>query len=338
MRNLAEDKHTRGESLCQLWRQLKAETPRSGAYSDEKREDHVIAAFAEEYAQEIIEAVAGDPVGRVFCGLWIVIDGKQARVRVDGDLTAILEGVRRVLDSYAENRKKPAGEQAKAYVSETLTEFREQRIARVRELTPAELLSAVLKVPRPNAAVILEHLTSEQQRDLLWLLQKRAGGKRLIFSPGDLSLEHEPDDGERWLMWYIARLIVTAPEVMGCFSDDSPRPTIVVLGEGGRPNLTDTAGQPLNLAGPQLAHLFMTLANESNKYGHQIKDPESVSRIARSLDVSRARVNRWLKEDPPIELAPDGKGGVNIRSTLGDMLRSIEIAKGRKRGPRPKGS
>ena len=338
MRNLAVDKRVRGEGLCELWRLLKAEAPRSGANSDEEREDHVIAAFAEEYAQEIIEAVGGDPVGRMFCGLRIVVNAKHERVRIEGDLTVVLEGVRRVLDSCAKNCKRLTDEQVKACVSATLAEFREKQIARVRERTPAELLPLVLNAARPMAAVILRHLTFEQRRDLLWLLQERAGGKRIIFSPDDLTAEHEPDDRERWLIWYIVRLIVTDPRVKGRISDDSRRLTIVVLGEGKQPNLTDTGGRSLNLAGPQLAHLFMTLAKESNKYGHQIKDPESVSRVARSLGVSRAPVKRWLKEDAPLELASDGKGGVNVRFTLTDMMRSIEITRGRKRGPKPNGS
>jgi hypothetical protein len=207
----------------------------------------------------------------------------------------------------------------------------------LKGLTPDQILNIATMLPRRQAALVLDRLSLPQLDALMELVHRRRGEKRTEFR---LTLEHEPKDALLWLAWYAARLIfkdqfLERPDTR----KNRPPVTFLLINSGGRIGVPrkNKRGEPIDLAGPLHAKFFQRLGRELSKHGHDIKDPLSVSRIARSLGVDRDVVNRYLKRaDELPDPIPDGEGGVYMPLTPHDLLRSAEIATPNKPGPSPK--
>ena len=150
---------------------------RNGAIKDEQREEELIDAVIEAALSEIVAVVLEGRVARVFCNLWYVVhhysNNSPGHISVEGDYTAVREGIRGAADDFANNREKPVSEYIKYSIAVDFVRLRDKHIAAVHKKRPEELLHMVLSWRRPNAAVLLEHLTFEQRDRLLELLFAR---------------------------------------------------------------------------------------------------------------------------------------------------------------------
>ncbi len=89
---------------------------------------------------------------------------------------------------------------------------------------------------------------------------------------------------QAWLHWYIWCLRMHKAETRRI---SGGVPLVVVVADGDRLLTSDITGLPADPLGPIHAPVYRALGRELNRHGHPIKDPESESRIARSLGVSR---------------------------------------------------
>lgn len=325
MQTNAEDREVQARRICDLWRRLKEKPPRSGAVTDEKRRAELVEKLLYLCLPGVYEAVAQDHVSRVFCGLLIVCDTELKPKQIVGDFSTLREGARHALDTYPANRDKPVSVHVKTCVSEKLASWRDKSIARMRESRPEEVLSAVLEVPRYDAAVLLDHLSPEQCSDLKYALYPKLSESPVIH----LQTDREPEDVHSWVYWYLHRSQLTRPEVKQDLGG-IPKDAITVR----RGAVRHKAGKVIFPLGPMYAHVWMALGGEINKYGRDIEQPQSVNRIAKSLNVSHGTVTAWLAQDlPGLNIRPDGEGGVFWDFTLATVARCVEIVVGGKRGP-----
>jgi hypothetical protein len=189
-------------SLLVLWQRLQDERPpRDGATTDEQREEGLVDRIIEMSGPEIKAAVGDDRVARVFCDLWYVIhhfpdDPTTDYTSVEGDNTAVREGVRIAAENFSENRARPVSEHIKDSIAAELARLTARHIAETQKKSPEELLSTVLDWPRLNVAVLLEHLTFEQRDGLLELLFARVDRSLVV------RLKDEPEDELQWRIWY----------------------------------------------------------------------------------------------------------------------------------------
>jgi hypothetical protein len=307
------------QKYLELWQQLLARPPRSGKVSDEEREQKLIDKMIPIAAPEISGAFHEDFTARVFCDLFSIDDAAAGEEQV---LAVIPKGLKYAGRTFAENCDKPVGEHIKSCIAAELASLRDKRIVETQKKSPEELLSVVLGWPRLNAAVLLEHLTFEQRSGLLELLFAHT---ELM----EIRLEDEPEDELLWRLWYTAVLQVIDPAVRDLL-EGIERPIIVLLGEEwGKPIPAEK-----NPAGPLHAKYFHLLHRELSKDGNAVKDPTSVSRVARLTGVkSRSTIDRYLASGAEVALTKDGRD-VHVRFTPDDILRSIEAVRGKKRGPK----
>lgn len=313
---------------------LKAQSLRSGAVEDERREAAVIGRFLGLCLPEACRTLDEDPVGMVFCDLRL-IDAAPTVRRIEGDLSVLIDGVRIALDTYCQRRPEHLSEHIVASVSRALAERRDRRIARLNKLRPEEVVTKVLGLVERNAryhaAMLLDHLTFGQLVRVLDILKTELRGKVSILR---LGRDHEPQDGVLWLAWYAGRLCALEPGVReklteGALADH----TFVLIREEGAPQRTDRRGDPLNLAGPMWVKHVNKLARISGR-----PEEGSISAVARSHNVSRDIVRRWKQKgvDLPEPFVDGNRVGIDF--TVDDALHALEIVEGQKRGPQPKRS
>ena len=224
----------------------------------------------------------------------------------------------------------------KRCVGDVLREREAEQRNRLRQLTAEQALGIATRLPRDQAAFVLDRLSQRQRHALIELVHRHKGGegRREI----SLNPRHEPKDALLWLVWYAARRNAEHPLIERASTrENRPPQTFVLIDPGGKigTQRKNKRGEPIDLAGPMHAKTFAMLGRELSERGYPIKDPLGKPRIAKSLGVSRDIVRRYLKRaDELPDPFPDG-GGVTIKFTLGDLLRSAQIAKGYERGPKP---
>jgi hypothetical protein len=334
MGSLAEDDRLqRLQELLVMWQRLQDEHPlRDGAITDERRKEGLIDAIIDASAPEIVEAVVEDRVARVFCGLRYVVHHFPAgnatdRISIEGDLTAVREGIRTAGDKFGENRNKPVSEHVKDSIAAELARLTERQIVATQKKRPEELLSKVLDWCRHDVAVLLEYLTFEQRDGLLELLFARADRSLVVW------LRDEPEDELLWRIWYTAVIQAYDWKLSKVLQEDT-RPIFVPVG-GLRRN---PPPKGINPAGPMHARFYQQLVKELRQAGHDIQDPDSKSRIARLTGLDRRAISRYLDSDVQVGIAPDEKGRVRVQFRLKDLQRSAEVSRGKKRGRKTKGS
>jgi hypothetical protein len=310
------------QKLLELWQQLLAGDPRSGEVSDEEREQKLIDRMIPIAAPEISGAFHEDFTARVFCDLFSIDDAATGEEQV---LAVIPKGLKHAGHTFAESRDKPVGEHIKSCIAAELASLRDRLIVEAQDKSPEELLSVVLDWPRLNAAVLLEHLKFEQRSGLLELLFARTERKSLYMWLGD-----EPEDELLWRIWYTGALQALHSATR---SDENSRPVITLLGEGwGKP-----PPKGVNSAGPMHARFFQQLVKELGRSGHVMRDPDSVARVARLTGKSRSTIDYYLSSGVQVEVSVDDKGNVRAQFRPKAIWDSVQIARRRKRGRKPRG-
>jgi hypothetical protein len=328
-----KDRHVQIRELFHLWADMKAGAPRSGKNTDEEREAAIVLKLLGLCRQEVFEAVAADEAGRVLCGLWLVIDPSAGKIHLRGNVNIVHAGITRTLRGASRRIGRNGVALVKAGVTAELAERRDGRIAVLRECKADEILPRLVRGVSQglhyNMAVHVDHLAEKQRAGLLAALRMRLREESVVY----IRMDREPEDPHEWLFWYIyhsafARLV--ADQRM----DGIPREVMVAPAGSVRSSQKGEAGVVFPL-GPMFAHVYKEQAKELRKHGHPIKDYASVNRIAKSLKVHHDTATAWLKEDlPGLVVEPDGKGGVYYTFNVSTVRRSMEVARGKKRGPK----
>ena len=234
--------------------------------------------------------------------------------------------------SKSQDRVTPMHEYVKASAAEVFEEIKAEQKKWMQQREPSAILRLVLAQPsRTKAAFLLDLLTFRQLCRVLELLKAGLRGKIAGLRLGS---KHEPKDGLLWLIWYVGRLCAIEPAVRRLLTEDARADhTFLLIGEQLGSRQTNQDGNPLNLADPMWAKHVEKLARTSGR-----PEEGSISAIARSQGVDRYVVRRWKKEgiDLPEPYLEGVQVGINF--TIDDILRSYEIAKGKKRGRKPKRS
>lgn len=329
--SLPEERHKKALTWWKAWQQVKAGAPRSGAMSDTEREELVVTKLTELCAEEIIWALNDDLVGRVFCGIWLIVDYKHSMAGWTGDASVLRAGVSRALQAKLNNETSDIVALIRTSVAQELAERRDERIERLRSRKAKDILPGLLDLTcrnqHDNAAVFTNHLTGSQRSDLTALLFDRLTDDPAVY----IRMDREPEEPERWLFWYIYHSDFASPEKrqkMGGIPRD-----LIAIRRGAVPQ--NKRGGFVMPLGPMYAKVFDRQKREMNKLRMLPKNP-GFKKIAESLDADHSSVNRWLKEDLPLTLEPDGKGGVYYNFNLKTINRCIELVRGGKRGPKPK--
>jgi len=199
----------------------------------------------------------------------------------------------------------------------------ELRSRKVKDLLP-NILEDVGRGLQHNVAVLLDHLSPEQRSDLKDALLAQLSEGHVIYIQAD----REPEDARWWVYWYLHHSELSRPEVkqgMGGIPKD-----VIAIRRGA---VRKKAGEVVFPLGPMYAHVDMALGREINKHG-DIEQPQSVNRIAKSLNVSHGTARAWLAQDlPGLKIWPDGEGRVFWDFTPATIARCVEIVVGGKRGP-----
>ncbi len=317
--------------VWRVWKQLPSEQQQRDWTHNELRraEEATLSRMAELCEPEIREAVSEDLDGAELCDVYVlVVDGVEY---VSGaDLSIVYAGVRRAANTVVQSGR-PVHDHVRACVTEAVGEEKGRKVAYMSGLKPRELLSALVSTTLRRAALLIKYLGSEQQHVLSRLLYRELGNKpRPLRLDRELKLPAEPTLKQRyaWLHWYLWCLRMHSLEMRQRLGGV---PRIIVVSDGDVLLTNKKTGDPVDPLGPIHAKTYKRLGRELNKHGPPIKDPESKSRIAKSVGVSRPTLQRYLKADLPIKLTPDNKGGVYEEYTMNDILAALETSSRKKR-------
>jgi hypothetical protein len=310
---------------------MKSGAPRSGSITDEEREYKIVSKLLELCGQEVFEAMAADTTGRVFCDLWLIVSPPTGKIHFRGDARIVLAGMARALRSFG--KRNDVATLVGEGIAAELAERRDERVAALRKRKANEILPhlarGVSQGLHGNTAVHIDHLTEKQRNDLLAALRVHLREESVVY----VRMDREPEDPHEWLFWYILHSTLAKPEVKQSMGG-IPRDVMIAPPRSVRTSKKGEAGVIFPL-GPMFAHVFKAQARELWQHGHPIKDYASIHRIAKSLKVKHGTAAAWLKEElPELVIEPDGRGGVYYSFKLSTVRRSMEIARGKKRGPK----
>lgn len=334
VRTEAAEKHVQARALVELleWRHYDHLLGMDRIRVDLKREPDVVRELFGLCGQEVYEAIAADATGRVFCSLWLIMDQASGKIRLGGNLGIVWKGIGRAIRDALRSKDRGVPALVRKGVAAELARRRDERIAVFKELPAREMLPRLLKGLRnglhENMAIHMDHLTLGQRLELREALHEHLSDGPLIC----FRMDREPENPHEWLFWYLCHSDMQALVARG---ETEGVPLYCMVSRRGfvRSSKKGKAGVIFPL-GPMFAHVYKALGREMSKHGHPIKDPGSVNRIARSLNVSQPTAAAWLKEDlPGLEITPDGNGGVSYTFNNSTVRRSMEIAKGKERGP-----
>jgi hypothetical protein len=205
----------------------------------------------------------------------------------------------------------------------------------VSQATSLELLLLLLSIPQPAAEQLMGRLSYNQAYETLALHLATVTGRR-HFSYRPL---HDQTP-KNYLDWVALRLY---DRIKGLLGHSLEQDGALFFWWSDRPiPAKNKDGQPINFADPLNAKIIEKWDREMNKHG-RLKDDSwakgriaSAGRIADSLSPSAKEIRRYLKEDVPVKLSPNDKGGVYIELTDDSILASIEAVEGQKPGRKPK--
>ncbi len=201
------------------------------------------------------------------------------------------------------------------------------------DLTGEELLFCILTKPAEQAARLIDFSTLEQAGEMMRLLvMVRSGGRSAFYQlpKGD------PRDGLDWLLQHLFVRYVQDPKVKEGAEPLTRQGTkvLIPISHASR-KASSRGGKPIDATAPIHAQVLKQLGREINKHIRPVPD-HGVSSIARSLRKDRSTIRRYLKEDLLLELAPDGKGEMDVSFPPETVFRSIETATPNKPGPKPR--
>jgi hypothetical protein len=326
VRSLSEDRHRLARDVWRYWKHLEdgeADNERSPSQI-EHRKAAALAKLRELCEPEIVEAVLENFVGCVLCAVGFSVEDGEVR---DISYPAVVAsaGVRRAAETITKiGGNRPLHEHVKACAAEVFEELRVEAREEWRKLAPEEILTHVVSWSRPAAAVLLANLTFKQREALLLLLIAQTPKQSVYISLGE-----EPEDELLWRIWCTAVLLADHAAIKEIL-EKTGRPTIVLLGEGW--------GKPLpkgkSAAAPLHASYYLQLAQELRKRGYPVKRPESRRRPARLTGKSRSTIDRYLACGAHAELLRVIGNRATVGLTLEGIKRSIDAARGEKRGPK----
>lgn len=337
--SLIQNRGDLARQVSELWLKLKAGERRSGEVTDEEREAAVVERLLELFAEDIFEVLNHDPVSRLFCGIWVVVDHKNRKAGWAGDARVLRAGVVRALHTRLKNPQLDIVSLIRTSIAEELINRRDERIKMLRSRKAEDILPVLLELVRrnqhDNAAAFVNHLTGPQRSDLKALLHDRLSGEPVIF----LRMDRGPEEPRMWLFWYLWRLSlidIKEQEQLGGIPLIYP-----ALRRDALP--FDKEGYPRDPLGPIHAKVYQKLGRMLPH--HPKRDPKSKSTVAASLrvqkdakGVNRSVLERYLKADVPVTITPNGEDRVDYTFTAADILASIKTVCGEKRGPKPKNS
>jgi hypothetical protein len=331
MQSLANDTYEQARQVYELWLGLRAGDKRTGRHTDEEREVAIVSKLIELCTEEIIWALNDDLVGRVFCGIWLIVDYKNCRAGWTGDASVLREGVSRALQAKLNNEESDIVTLIRTSVAQELAECRDERVERLRSQKAQAILPGLLALTchnqHDNAAIFINHLTNSQRSDLAALLFDRLTDDPAVY----IRMDREPQEPERWLLWYIYHSDFATPEKKDKLGGIPKH--LIATRRGAIPQ--NKRGGFVMPLGPMYAKVFDRQKREMNRLRMLPKNP-GVKKIAESLDADHSAVSKWLKADLPLTLESDGKGGVYYNFNLKTINRCIELVRGGKRGPKPK--
>ncbi len=311
MQSLAEGRHKQALKFWRIWKDLQEERqPEHWTSADvDRAKAEAVKKIAELCAVEISEAFN---------------DSAWTRMTVDGIRGVAYSGTYRAMQTVADEHQRSISQQVKFCVTQVFEELKEQWIGSLRSLKAEELLTGLQKASREDAVAVIVCLTDQQRSDLAALLHDQINDDLVIL----LDTASEPIDKRMWLFRYLYLSDLLRSEVgpeVGRF--------VFTVRRGAIP--TNRRGEIVMPLGPMYAKVFEAQKREMNKLGMLPKNP-GTKKIAESLKADHSSVTRWLKEDLPLKLEPDGNGGVHYTFNLSTIQRCIEITAGKKRGPKSK--
>ena len=298
---------------------------------DPKEKEAAVSRLLELFGQEIYEAIAADATGRVLCGMWLIVDPAAGKIRLEGDLEIVRSGIRWAVSAALKLKRqdRDVASLIRSGVTCELAKRRDEKITELRSQKVKDLLPKIVEDVscglQDSAAVLLDHLSPEQRADLKHALYTQLSESPVIHA----QMDREPEDVRLWVYWYLHHSVLARPKVRQDLGG-LPKDVLNIRRGAAR----HKAGEVVFPLGPMYAQVFMALGGELNKHGHDIGQPQSVNRIAKSLKVSHGTAKSWLAQDlPGLMIRPDGEGGVLYDFTPATVARCVEIVVGRKRGP-----
>jgi hypothetical protein len=162
--DLAERRHKEARKWFGVWLAGKLGADKTGTMTDEDREELVVSKLLESCGEEIVLALNEDPVSRVFCDLWIIVDFKHSRVNLVDDAGTVRAGVSRAM--YRGLRSNGADDIVtllRSAVADELAERRDERIKRWISRRPKDFLPDLLDMVRCG-----EHCNVASFGEWLW--------------------------------------------------------------------------------------------------------------------------------------------------------------------------
>ena len=335
MQSPSGDRHAQARELVGLLKRRRFD-PQLGMERVDIVQDHepeIVHGIFKLCGQEVFEALAADDTGRVFCNLWLVVDVAGDAFRLTGNTSVVRSGISRAIHMALKYEGRSVADLVKSEVASELARRRDERIAVFRGLPAGEILPRLLEGLHSglheNMAVHMDHLTGTQRSDLTALLHDQINDKAVVY----IRMDEEPEEPRMWLFWYLHHSDFASPEKKRKLGG-IPRDLIAIRRGAVRTNKRGEIVMPL---GPMYAKVFDAQKREMNKLRMRPKNP-GVKKIAEGLRVDHSTATRWLKEDIPMKLEPDGNGGVHYTFNLSTIQRCIEITAGEKRGPKGKSS
>ncbi len=284
---------------------------------------------------EILSAVLRNWMSAGLCGVYVGVAQKPPYTAVHllrEEPAIIYTAARRAASSVAASGS-TFPEHVEACVTKTIAEECAETIRELRQLKTRPLLELLTTVTLDRARFITAYLTEEQRRDLGRLLYRELGDKPTpLRMDKELNIPAQPTSKQRhaWVYSHLWRLKMHSAEVRHSLGGV---PRIITVADGDAMLTNRKTGLPVDPLGPIHAQVWRVLGRELNKHGHPIKDPQSERRLAKSIGVSRDKLESYPKL--PIKIEPDGKGRVYFRGTMDDILKSIEASLRKK--PKRKG-
>ena len=334
MKSVLEKRHKQAAQACLLLQRIPIEAQTHGWTPEERnyRTQETIKKLEELCVTEIMKAILDNWVEAGLCGVYVGVAQKPPytilRILRE-DTETVYTGIRKAVGSVAASGVQ-FHEHIEACVSKNIVEESAELAKELRQLKPRALLELCTTATLRRTAFIIEHLDGEQTAALRGLLYRELGDKpRLLLMNKSPALPENPTAKQRhtYLHWYLWRSLMGGAEMRKGLGGV---PRIIAVGDGSTMLMNKSTGLPADPLGPIHAKVYAMLGRELNKHGHSIKDPESKNRIAKSVGVSRATLQRYSGE---VELMPDGKGGVTYKYS-GDSLLAAFEASHRKRPKR----
>lgn len=339
--SLEKDRHKLTLNFWRIWKDLRVGRQPEHWTSEviEQGKQKALIRLADLCQHELVEAVLENRIGAGLLGFRGRRDGE--RVKVTGDFALLFGSVREAAETVTNYRQRAIHEHVKFCMAEKLACAVDNFNKWFNEADAKHLLPLFLSLPRYNTALLVTNLSGEQRSDLIALLHDQLTDEPTIF----LRMDEvgEPKKPELWLYWYL--YLADLKKHREKFEEELggvPR-YLIATRRGAIP--TDKDGKLLDPLGPIHAKIYQRLGRELNKHGHRFKEPESKSKLAKSIrthkdakGVDRSTLNRYLKADIPVPMDPDGEGGVYYDITSEAINQSIKVVRGQKRGRKPKNS